>query len=246
MVGVVSWGGLNVRPQALLDGGDSVAGRSDPLELLCSKRIVGTELLVIWRTLRVQHNPNRIASRVWHTHDVILALVDELKIGQRPMPVARENNLHDRPLVLVRRRLAAIAGARAATVEPRDRNGQKRQSEKHARDGGSCERLHHLTSYRRRTIRARENFSVHGQESHFARREEVERIEGMMPRPKAHYSLVVKNHSTGKQLRVELVDLPFSENRRFRLRVNGQWARKLPVASKSVVLHQVRSWLVKQ
>jgi hypothetical protein len=45
---------------------------------------------------------------------------------------------------------------------------------------------------------------------------------------------------------VELVDLPFSENRRFRLRVNGQWARKLPVASKSVVLHQVRSWLVKQ
>ena len=45
-----------------------------------------------------------------------------------------------------------------------------------------------------------------------------------MPRPKAHYSLVAKNHSTGKQLKVELVDLPFVEGRRFRLRVNGQWA----------------------
>ena len=67
-----------------------------------------------------------------------------------------------------------------------------------------------------------------------------------MPRPKAHYSLVAKNHATGKQLKVELIDLPFVESRRFRFRVNGQWARKVPVASISVVLQQVRSWLVKQ
>ena len=53
-----------------------------------------------------------------------------------------------------------------------------------------------------------------------------------MPRPKAHYSLVVKNHVTGKQLKVELIDLPFSDSRRFRLWVNGQWARKMPVGSK--------------
>ena len=68
----------------------------------------------------------------------------------------------------------------------------------------------------------------------------------MMPRPKAHYSLVARNHATRKQLKVELVDLPFSENRRFHLRVNGQWARKLRVASKSVVLQQVRTCLAKQ
>ena len=66
-----------------------------------------------------------------------------------------------------------------------------------------------------------------------------------MPRPKARYSLVVKDHVTRKQLKVELIELPFTENRRFRLRVNGQWARKVPVASKSMVLQQVRSWWVK-
>ena len=77
-----------------------------------------------------------------------------------------------------------------------------------------------------------------------------------MARPKAHYSLVVRNHETGERLKVELVDLPFTETRRFRLRVNGQWARKVPVArlrfttarqaSKTVVLREIRSWLVKQ
>ena len=66
-----------------------------------------------------------------------------------------------------------------------------------------------------------------------------------MPRPKAHYSLLVKNHSSGEQLKVELIGLPFVEGRRFRLRVNGQWARKVPVASKTVVLKQIRSWLVR-
>ena len=66
-----------------------------------------------------------------------------------------------------------------------------------------------------------------------------------MPRPKAHYSMHVKNHLTGDRLKVELIDLPFSENRRFRVRVNGQWATKLPVASKTVVAKQVRTWLVK-
>ena len=66
-----------------------------------------------------------------------------------------------------------------------------------------------------------------------------------MPRPKARYCLVVKNNETGSQLKVELIDLPFIDGRRFRLRVNGQWARKMPVASKTVVLKQVRSGLVK-
>ncbi len=66
-----------------------------------------------------------------------------------------------------------------------------------------------------------------------------------MARPKVHYSMVLKNHLSGERLKVELIDLPFMELRRFRVRVNGQWARKLPVASKTIVTKQVRGWLVR-
>jgi hypothetical protein len=67
-----------------------------------------------------------------------------------------------------------------------------------------------------------------------------------MPRPKAHYRMTVTNHETGAHLKVELIDLPFATHaRQFRVRVNGQWARKLPVASKTVVTKQLRAWLVK-
>ena len=66
-----------------------------------------------------------------------------------------------------------------------------------------------------------------------------------MPRPKAHYVVTVTNQVSGSRLKVELVDLPFSDGRRFRLRVNGEWAEKVPVASKSRVLQQVRGWLVR-
>ena len=57
-----------------------------------------------------------------------------------------------------------------------------------------------------------------------------------MSRPKTHYSVVVRNHLSGEALRVELVDLPFVGGRSFRLRVNGRWAEKIPVGSKSTVL----------
>jgi len=38
---------------------------------------------------------------------------------------------------------------------------------------------------------------------------------------------------------------PSFDGRRFRVRVNGQWAGKLPVASKTIVIKQVRGWLMK-
>jgi hypothetical protein len=57
--------------------------------------------------------------------------------------------------------------------------------------------------------------------------------------------MVIKNHASGARLKVELIDLPFTQGRQFRLRVNGQWARKVPVASKTIVTKQVRGWLVK-
>ena len=66
-----------------------------------------------------------------------------------------------------------------------------------------------------------------------------------MPRPKTDYSVILKNHETGEQLKLELIDLPFSTSTRtFRLRVNGRWAQKVPVASKTAVLRQLRSWWV--
>jgi hypothetical protein len=65
-----------------------------------------------------------------------------------------------------------------------------------------------------------------------------------MPRPKAPYSLVLKNRHTGEKLRLDLIDLPFATARRIRLRLNGRWAKKLPVASKTEVLHQLRAWWV--
>ena len=58
-----------------------------------------------------------------------------------------------------------------------------------------------------------------------------------------HYTLSLLNHQTGKQLKIELVDLPFPA-RSFRLRVNGEWAKKLPVASKTAVMRELRSWWV--
>ena len=70
-------------------------------------------------------------------------------------------------------------------------------------------------------------------------------MQGHMPRPKARYSMIVKTNFTGDRLKIELIDLPFLENRRFRVRVNGQWAQKVPVASKSVVTKQVRGWMVR-
>ena len=65
---------------------------------------------------------------------------------------------------------------------------------------------------------------IHAGREHLAGREGVAKIKRSMPRPKARYSLVVKNHASGERLKVELVELPFSETRRFRLRVNGHWA----------------------
>jgi hypothetical protein len=65
-----------------------------------------------------------------------------------------------------------------------------------------------------------------------------------MPRPKPHYRLVVTNLETGVQLRIELFDLPFATGRSFRVRVNGKWARRMPVGSKTRVLQQLRRWWV--
>ena len=59
----------------------------------------------------------------------------------------------------------------------------------------------------------------------------------------AHYTLSLVNHQTGQKLQLEMVDLPFP-SRSYRLKVNGQWAKKVPVASKTAVMQQLRQWWV--
>jgi hypothetical protein len=67
----------------------------------------------------------------------------------------------------------------------------------------------------------------------------------MPPPPNPHYTLEIRNHETGERLKIELIDLPFPGARSYRIRVNGEWARKVPMANKTIVTKQVRSWLVK-
>ncbi len=65
----------------------------------------------------------------------------------------------------------------------------------------------------------------------------------MPPTSEAHYTLSLVNHQTGNKLKLEMIDLPFP-SRSYRLRVNEQWAKKMPVASKTAVLQQLRAWWV--
>jgi hypothetical protein len=51
------------------------------------------------------------------------------------------------------------------------------------------------------------------------------------------YTLSLINHQTGQQLKVELVDLPFPA-RSYRVRINGQWVRRVQVASKTAVMRR--------
>ena len=57
------------------------------------------------------------------------------------------------------------------------------------------------------------------------------------------YTLSLINHQTGQQLRIELFNLPFP-CRQYYLKVNGDWAKKVPVASKTAVMQQLRAWWV--
>ena len=66
-----------------------------------------------------------------------------------------------------------------------------------------------------------------------------------MPYPDAHHTLELINHETGDRLKIELIDLPFPGARSYRVRVNGEWARKVPLASKTMVAKQLRGWLVR-
>jgi hypothetical protein len=60
----------------------------------------------------------------------------------------------------------------------------------------------------------------------------------MPPDVEVHYTLTIANHETGQKLKIEIIDPPFP-CRRYYLKVNGEWAKKVPVASKTAV-HPVR------
>jgi hypothetical protein len=64
-----------------------------------------------------------------------------------------------------------------------------------------------------------------------------------MPESDVRYTLSLIDHRSGKRLKLELIDLPFPA-RRYRLRINGEWAKKVPEATKSEVMRQLRTWWV--
>jgi hypothetical protein len=64
-----------------------------------------------------------------------------------------------------------------------------------------------------------------------------------MPSPDVHYTFSLINHQTGQRLELEMLDLPFP-SRSYQIRVNGQRAKKIPVASKTAVMRELRHWLV--
>ena len=65
----------------------------------------------------------------------------------------------------------------------------------------------------------------------------------MPPEENVHYTLTLRNHQTGQKLKIEMIDLPFP-CRRYNLKVNGERAKKVPVASKTQVMQQPRAWWV--
>jgi hypothetical protein len=91
---------------------------------------------------------------------------------------------------------------------------------------------------------AARNFGAHREFLFMPRGRGLVTLKGSMPRPKAHYSMVLRNHQTEGRLKLELIDLPLATAKRFRVRVNGSWARKIPVASKTEVMRQLRACLV--
>jgi hypothetical protein len=101
-----------------------------------------------------------------------------------------------------------------------------------------------LTIIRRSVLHRARYFRLHRPFLFISRLLVFVALRGSMPRPKAHYSLILKNHRTGKRLKLDLVDLPFATSKSFRVRINGRWAKKLPVASKTAVMRQLRAWWV--
>ena len=88
------------------------------------------------------------------------------------------------------------------------------------------------------------HFDKHGQVLLFLRHLLRTSVEGRgMSESDVHYTLSLVNHQTGQHLKLELIDLPFPA-RSYRVRVNGEWAKKLPVASKTAVMRQLRTWWV--
>lgn len=59
------------------------------------------------------------------------------------------------------------------------------------------------------------------------------------------YTIEVRDHRSNKGFRVDLYsDYYFTQSRQFLVEVDGEPAKKLPVASKTKVLDLIRRWLV--
>jgi hypothetical protein len=68
-----------------------------------------------------------------------------------------------------------------------------------------------------------------------------------MARSKARFRISICDKKTGETLKVELIESPgLWGERRFKIRMNGKAAAKVPEATLTVICSRLRRWLVKQ
>jgi hypothetical protein len=68
-----------------------------------------------------------------------------------------------------------------------------------------------------------------------------------MPTSPARFRISIKDQHTGTGLKVELIDAPgIWGERRYRIRLNGRPAAKVPEATLSEVFNRLRRWTVNQ
>ena len=66
-----------------------------------------------------------------------------------------------------------------------------------------------------------------------------------MPTARARFRISIKDQQNGETLKVELIDAPgLWGERRYRIRLNGRPAHKVPEATLSEVFSRLRRWLV--
>jgi hypothetical protein len=66
----------------------------------------------------------------------------------------------------------------------------------------------------------------------------------IMARYKPRFRISMKDHATGKKLKIELLSMPWPG--RFAVRQNGKCPRKRPFGTTSEVFARLRSWVAQQ
>jgi hypothetical protein len=68
-----------------------------------------------------------------------------------------------------------------------------------------------------------------------------------VPKTLARFRVSIKDHKSGDRLKVELIEAPGAwSERRYRIRINGRNATKIPEGTLTEVFDRLRRWMVKR